>query len=388
MKRKVLVVVLIMVALASLLVACNSSANYDGMTKIVYELEGGSYMNCDLPVLQYYDFEKGSSNLIYDPTTLSRESVTKSGYNFLGWFKTKTGEGDGATYSDKWDFAKDKVGTEGITLYAGWELKVKYTYNVCYVDDNGDKQVLGTYSVKEGEEFDDRKKFANKRSGYTAYVHENGALLNGGYYLDAEYTIPVEGYKHPGGDTDRAIDVYAKYIKGEYTIVRTAKELEKAKTSSIYLDADIDMGGKTLVFDVYTKRTFEGNGHTISNFKLVYDLGDLQKNFENDTENAVYVSLFGKIADATVQNVKFKGVQLVVEGEFSKAQYVYVAPFCMTASGATVKSVTFEWTYKIVSLPSATAKINISDSGYQTADEASKNNWDLTLNIDETKTEE
>ena len=64
MKRKVLVVALITVALASLLVACNSSTSYDGMTKIVYELEGGSYMNCDLPVLQYYDFKSGTSNLI------------------------------------------------------------------------------------------------------------------------------------------------------------------------------------------------------------------------------------------------------------------------------------------------------------------------------------
>lgn len=383
MKRKVLVVALIMVALASLLVACNSSTNYDGMTKIVYELEGGSYMNCDLPVLQYYDFKAGSSNLIYDPTTLSRESVTKSGYNFLGWFKTKTGEGDTATYSGKWDFAKDKVGTDGITLYAGWELKVRYTYNVCYVDDNGEKQVLGTYTVKEGEEFDDRKKFANKRSGYTAYVHENGTLLNGGYYLDAEFTQPVEGYKHPGGDTDLAIDVYADYIKGEYTIVRSAKELEKAKSSNIYLDADIDMNGKTLSFDVYTK-TFEGNGHTISNFKLVYNLSDagLQKNFDNDAQNAIYVCLFKGLTNSTVQNVNFKDVQLVIEGTYSKAQYVYLAPLCMKATGATVKNVTFELTYQIVGLPiEGGTTFELSNEGYKQKDETSNfENFDITIN--------
>lgn len=385
MKRKVLVIALIMVALASLLVACNSSTNYDGMTKIVYELEGGSYMNCDLPVLQYYDFKAGSSNLIYDPTVLSQETVTREGYKFLGWYKTKTVNGNDVTYSDKWNFESDKVGTEGITLYAGWELKVKYSYNVCYVDDNGNKVVLGTYNVKAGEEFNDRTKYANRRSGYTAYVHQNGTMLNGGYYLDSDFKTPVEGYKHPGGEESLAIDVYAKYIKGEYTIVRSASDLMSAKSSSIYLDADIDMGGKTLSFDVYTKRTFEGNGHTVSNFKLAYNLSDTRPNFENGSQNAVYVCLFGEIVNSTIQNVNFTGVQLVIEGEYSKAQYVYLAPFCMTATGSTVKNVTFELSYEIVSLPQGDDTIfELSKEGYRQKDEAS-NFENFVPSINETK---
>lgn len=384
MKRKVLVIALIMVALASLFVACNSSTNYDGMTKIVYELEGGSYMNCDLPVLQYYDFKAGSSNLIYDPTVLSQETVQREGYKFLGWFKTKTVNGNDVTYSNKWDFESDKVGTEGVTLYAGWELKVKYSYNVCYIDDNGNKVVLGTYSVKAGEEFNDRKKFADKRSGYTAYVYQNGKLLNGGYYLDKELTESVEGYKHPGGSESRAIDVFAKYIKGEYTIVRSAKDLMLAKSSSIYLDADIDLNGQTLSFGVYNKKTFEGNGHTISNFKLAYNLSELEKNFDddNDTQNAVYVCLFRELVNSTVQNVNFKDVQLVIEGEFSKAQYVYVAPLCMKATGATVKDVTFDLTYEIVSLPIGENTVfELSKEGCRQKDETSKfERFDIEIN--------
>lgn len=384
MKRKVLVVALITVALASLLVACNSSTSYDGMTKIVYELEGGSYMNCDLPVLQYYDFKSGTSNLIYDPTVLSQEAVQREGYKFTGWFKTKTVDGNDVTYSDKWNFESDKVGTEGVTLYAGWELKVKYAYNVCYVDDNGNTKVLGTYSVKAGEEFNDRKKFANKRTGYTAYVHQNGKLLNGGYYLDPEFTKPAEGYKHPGGNESLTINVYAKYIKGEYTIVRSASELTLAKSSNIYLDADIDMGGKVLSFATYSKKTFEGNGHTVSNFKLAYNLSDasLEANFDNGSQNAVYVCLFKEIANSTIQNVNFKGVQLVIEGEFSKAQYVYVAPLCMSATGATVKNVTFELTYQIVGLPiGESTTFELSRDGYRQKDEASNfEGFDITIN--------
>ena len=372
MKRKVLVIALIMIALASLLVACNKSTNYDGMTKITYELEGGQYMNCELPILQYYDFQEGTSNLIYDPTTLSGESVKREGYKFTGWFKTKSGSGDSTTYSDKWDFESDKVGKDGVTLYAGWEFKVKYTYNVCYVDDNGNKVVLGSYSVKEGEVFDDyMSMFANDRLGYTPYTDTVDEILCKGYYFDPEFTQPVEGVGHPGGESDLAIDVYPKYIKGEYAIVRKASDLTLAKSDNIYLDADIDLGGKTLSFDTY-KKVFEGNGHTISNFNLVYNLNNLQPNFENGTSNAVYINLFKELNGATLRNVNFEGVTLEIEGEFSKAQYVYLSPLAMNVVNSTIENVTLKLQYTIKSLPSGDKTVfEIFGDGYRQKDDKS-----------------
>ena len=166
--------------------------------------------------------------------------------------------------------------------------------------------------------------------------------------------------------------------------MRSASELTLAKSSNIYLDADIDMGGKVLSFATYSKKTFEGNGHTISNFKLAYNLSDasLEANFDNGSQNAVYVCLFKEIANSTIQNVNFKGVQLVIEGEFSKAQYVYVAPLCMSATGATVKNVTFELTYQIVGLPiGESTTFELSGDGYRQKDEASNfEGFDITIN--------
>lgn len=366
MKRKVLVAALIMIALASLLIGCNSSTNYDGMTKITYELEGGSYMNCTLPVCQYYEFKEGTSNLIYDPLELSNESLSRNGYKFLGWFKSKSGSGDDTVYSDPWDFSTDKVGTDGVTLYAGWELDILYvyTYNVCYVE-NGEKVVLGNYKVKAGDAFNDSKEIANQREGYTPYTDYNGSLLNEGYYLDAELTQPVAGFKHPGGEADCAIDVYVKYIKGEYEIVRNAGDLINATSQSIYLDADIDMGGRTLSFDNYTKH-FEGNGHTVSNFKIKYAAKDdnLRVNLEDDgIKDALFVSLFDKMTGATVRNVTFKDATLTIQGKFRKVKHIYFAPLCMSVKDSTLEGVRFELTYEIKELPKDGTDFKLFESG-------------------------
>ncbi len=370
MKQKVFVVVLIIVALATLFVGCNSSKDLDGMTKIVYELEGGIYMNCELPIEQYYDFEEGSSNLIYSPETLSRKSVERAGYEFTGWYRTKTQNGDSVTYSDKWDFETDKVTTEGITLYAGWEPVIKFSYRVCYVDASGETVELGKYIVKAGDEFNDRKDYASKRSGdYTAYVFKNNGIQNEGYYLDKALTQPVAGYKHPGGDVDTCIDVYAKYIEGKWEIVRTANELATAKSKNIYLDADIDMGGKTLVFGTYSKN-FEGNGHTISNFTMPYNAGknDLKEDIDGTgSKKSVYVTLFDKLDGATIKNVNFVGGKVTIKGGMTGIENIYLAPLATNIVNSTVDNVSIAIEYKVESYPTSFDESNFTifgESGY------------------------
>lgn len=206
MKKKLLVTALMILSIACLLVACNNSTNYDGLTKITFEPEGGVYQNCTLPFYQYYDFKDGTTNLIREPLALSRKEFKKDGYTFVGWFKTRTEVDGKVTYSDMWDFATDKVGTDGVTLYAGWKRNVTYLYNVCYVDEQGQTQIVGSYDVSEGDEFDDYENYAAKRSGYTALVFadEDTRYMDDGYYLDAECAQPVKGYKHPGGEEDTA----------------------------------------------------------------------------------------------------------------------------------------------------------------------------------------
>ena len=118
MKIKKFLLGALLVLMAVLCVGCSASKNYDGKTKVVFELEGGTYQNCVRPIVHYYDFEDGTQNLIVEPSVLSNAEITKSGYHIEGWYQTKTQEGDEVVYSDKWDFATDKVDENGITLYA------------------------------------------------------------------------------------------------------------------------------------------------------------------------------------------------------------------------------------------------------------------------------
>jgi hypothetical protein len=67
-----------------------------------------------------------------------------------------------------WDFATDKMGKEGVTLYANWVKDVKHTYDICYLDESNKPVIVYSYSVSEGDKFKDLLSKANSRNGYTA----------------------------------------------------------------------------------------------------------------------------------------------------------------------------------------------------------------------------
>lgn len=332
---------------------CNASSDYDGKTKIVYELEGGTYKNCSSAIVQYYDFEEDTLNLIYSPQTLSRTEVKRDGFRFTGWFKNKTRDGDKAVYSDEWDFENDKVTTEGVTLYAGWKTLVTYTYNLCYVDENDEVKSLGVYEVNEGDEFEDFSGFAEKRPGnYTPFVYvKNGVQV--GYYKDKECTQTIAGYRHPGGETDLQIDVYVKYIEGRYALVSTASQLTSSLGRNVYLLNDIDLGGKAFKVESFTK-TLEGNGHKIYNFTVPYrsNKSDLSADIDGVGATSVYASIFGTLNNATIKNVAFEGATLTIDGGMPTITNIYIAPLAKELEGCTIENVGVSMTYKIVKTPS------------------------------------
>ena len=151
MKRIVCSILLVFSLLC--LISCKEEENYDGQVMVTFHLEGGTYMNCTRPVVLYFDFQTGEDNYICSPTDLTRKEITKSGYDLAGWYRTKIENGDEVSYADPFDFENDKVDENGITLYALWEKKVKYAYNVCYYNSNNELIVLGTYNVKAGDKW-------------------------------------------------------------------------------------------------------------------------------------------------------------------------------------------------------------------------------------------
>lgn len=362
-KITVLISILMLAMLAVLLFGCSSNTyvNMDGKTKVVFELEGGFFQNCEGIVTYFYDIPEDGEMLIYSPQTLSSRDVTRNKYVFKGWFKTKTVNGNNAIYSDEWNFETDTIDKNGVTLYAKWEPLIKHTYEVCYLDENNEKVVLGEYTVNQGSKFEDWNKFAASRIGYTVL----GFTDEEGNPWDSTFT-------HPGGEETTVVSVYVNYIKGRYTVVENGAQLVKAltRTTNIYLKSDVDCNGQVLNFKNY-KGTFIGNGHTVSNFKVWYtarkdDLGE---------DNITYASILGNAENAVVTDVTFDNVLLEFETSLSTTKGICIAPLATSLTECTLTNVSVNnMTIKIKKLPgnlSEDSLVIISDKPIDKVDDAS-----------------
>lgn len=372
--RKVIVFGLLLFALVSLS-SCRNEDKYSGKTEVIFELEGGTYQNCTAPVKYYYDLNEGK--FIVEPSNITDSKVERSGYELMGWYKTKKIDGTEVTYEDEWNFTEDEISEEGVTLYAYWKKVYKYTFNVCYYDENNELQTLGSYSVKANDKFSDYLNYANKRLGYTPL----------GFY--DEEGNEITNLTHPGGNQDLAINVFVKYIKGTYKIVKNASELKAAKNQNIYLMADIDMNGEALNFGDY-KSSFIGNGYTISNFTVNYTASrdSLVEDFTDSNKKSLCISLFGNTDGAHIENVTFKDAKLVVTTTLSTTFRIYVAPLSMSTKNSSFENVSFIGTYDYTRLPSnfnvEENLIFITDQAYYINDGTSTFN-DIVLDVNNLK---
>jgi lipoprotein len=372
--RKVIVFGLLLFALVSLS-SCRNEDKYSGKTEVIFELEGGTYQNCTAPVKYYYDLNEGK--FIVEPSNITDSKVERSGYELMGWYKTKKIDGTEVTYEDEWNFTEDEISEEGVTLYAYWKKVYKYTFNVCYYDENNELQTLGSYSVKANDKFSDYLNYANKRLGYTPL----------GFY--DEEGNEITNLTHPGGNQDLAINVFVKYIKGTYKIVKNASELKAAKNQNIYLMADIDMNGEALNFGDY-KSSFIGNGYTISNFTVNYTASrdSLVEDFTDSNKKSLCISLFGNTDGAHIENVTFKDAKVVVTTTLSTTFRIYVAPLSMSTKNSSFENVSFIGTYDYTRLPSnfnvEENLIFITDQAYYINDGTSTFN-DIVLDVNNLK---
>ena len=257
MKRKILIItvaVALFAALTVLLSGCAGSSDpTEGKNVVTFVVNGGilSYGTSSTDGSINYAYHPGT--YVKDPLGFPNYKISRNGYIFTGWYTSPD-----CKPNEKWNFDKT-LDVEKLTLYAGWEVAIKYTYSVNYVD--GDNTVsLGIYEVSAGEKFDDWRRFADNRENYTAY----------GYYSDPECTTPWNSSStHPGGDVDLDIPVYVNYIEGNWKIVDSFEKLKSALDSgNVYLVADIDCGGAELHVSDDFNAIFEGNGFKVTNFTV------------------------------------------------------------------------------------------------------------------------
>ena len=282
MKKKLIFIAVL--ALTILLSGCGRDEyDLDGKNIVTFETNGGMINYGTSSTNSKINFAYHPGTYILDPATLPNYTVSRNGYDFTGWYTSADCKPD-----EKWDFTRT-FDTETLVLYAGWKKSIEYSYTMYYTA--GESTVsLGKYSVLAGDGFEDWRKFAANRTGYTAI----------GFFSDAECLTPWDfEYTHPGGDSDLDIPVYVKYIEGNWQLVDSFAKLKSALSSgNVYLTANIDCGGAELPMRDFNK-TFEGNGYTVSNFTVV----------KGGTIINPSVAIFKSLgSSAEVNNVNFTGV--------------------------------------------------------------------------------
>lgn len=337
MKFKKILFVCFSLFIIQLVTGCNNNSDEPKGVKIIYELEGGVYKNCLNPIRFYFEFGEEDMMYIQDPTTLTNDAVTRSGYTLEGWYTDKN-------YTKKWDFDKDQVSKEGITLYAKWKKNIIYKYNVCYYDKQNILQIINSYEVQAGEKFNDYLNYAKKR---------NDGLYTPIRFLNESGEVWDENFTHPGGDSNLDINVIVEYIEGDFALVSTAEELRQNKNRNIYLLNDIDLGGEEFPLKDYRYKLV-GNGKTISNCIVTTNPTKygLSVDHTQDDQNSLYVSLFGNIKNATIIDVTFDNVVFEIKSTFTNTYKIYVSPICTKLENCIIDKVTINVTYKCVELPS------------------------------------
>ena len=345
-------------------VVINTTYKYGtvGTAKAVFYLEGGICQNTNERVSYLYSFDGTQiSTLIVDPNVLEtdpQDQIVKNGYHIEGWYQTKIENPDGTVeYADKWDFAKDKMTLDGVTLYAKWEINRLYTYELYYLNAKGEEVLLDSYEVKEGEKFNDLFLDNKTVEGYTSLG-----------YLDATKEEWDTSFTHPGGDEDLAIKVYLNLIEGEYTVVKTKRQFKSAlsKGENIYLMSDIDYDDE-MCFDSYSG-TILGNNHTISNVEIDYDTSKsgLQGSLDDlkGTSDHLYIALFFELKNATIKDLKFENVLIDINTNYSQIKYLVVAPLAIVASNTTIENVTMTGRITFTKTPNSENEIVLNDFFY------------------------
>jgi uncharacterized repeat protein (TIGR02543 family) len=326
MKRKHLLFFGMLIALLTLVfTGCGKQEqSLEGKNIVTFELQGGTleYSTASTNTKINYAYEPGT--FILDPVEFNNYKLYRAGYIFTGWYTSENCEP-----STKWDFENNTIDQEKLTLYAGWKKAIIYSYTVYYMD-GATPVALGKYEVNEGDKFEDWRKYANERDGYTPIAFYSDSTLETPWSADTA---------HPGGETDMDIAVYADYIECVWELVGNFTSLRSAinGNKNVYLTCDIDCAGSELFNRVTYSGVFNGNGYTVSNFTVA----------KFGTTRNPACSMFETLGKgAEIKNVSFTGVVYDFTGVSATANSYKVAALALSATEAKIFGVTVSGTVK------------------------------------------
>ena len=244
---------------------------------------------------------------------------------------------------EKVDFTKTLADGDHWSICADWdEMSRLHIKLVC--DDLGENEKIAGLSMDSKqveyehgdivwEDFFEGEEDKVQSLGMAPFTVNENAFTFVEYYTDEECTQFVS-WPIAWNENDQVI--YAKYIKGDWNIIKKAEDVSDIFTRTIgeddkfYLIQDIDCAGVTTAENINTFRgELQGNGFKIKNLTVA----------QSKDKNPSY-ALFGDIKEtAKIENVIFENVTVKFATDIlGNAQNMYFLFFAMEM-GATVSNV-------------------------------------------------
>lgn len=362
--KKALISILLVIMSAFVFVGCQVGITmedlidrYDIKARVTYFANGGMFESTPGKDQKEMYYKAGSvaTNIGSDDVTVTSGSVSISRpeHVFEGWYFVNVTEGENpapiggnlgdAELTEPVDFSVRLQDGDHWYVAAKWQSKEKVNvYLTC--DENATIEVDGvTY---ENDSY--VTKFAFESSGIVGQPDlETGPLVTEGYtflnyYYDKAGTQPVQWpieKSEEGGD----VTVYAKYLTGEWTILRDAEAVKNFFTTGMgakknyCIPEDIDCSEESgTIMGRNFAATFEGFGFTIKNLNL-------KKTAQIKQGNTV--SPFGTFQDtACMKNVTFENMSVTYSSVFSFSAYAICSGI---KEGASFENVSFDVTMQV-----------------------------------------
>lgn len=311
----------------------NDAESYTVSVK--FDANGGFFATNTSVIVDSYDISglktdsSGNVNIaLLEPDNAVRGidayTATNPDHFLAGWYAQRTGVEGSYTYSQKWDFAADRLPVKAdgaysaeepvLTLYAVWVP----VFNIEFYD-IASGELLNTYTFNptQGNEF--QLPAWNEETGAIemySFPAREGYTFAEAYYDEAgAQAVNTETLVHPG-TVDEATGVaqnptlklYTAWTEGEWYQIYTAQQfLENASVSGNYeILADLDFEGEiwpTSLMHGNFSGTIRGNGHTFKNITV-----------EQTNNSKVNTGLFGTLTEtASITDLTFDNTVLTIK---------------------------------------------------------------------------
>lgn len=343
--------------------------------QVTYYANGGAFEDNTKVKNIYYKSGQLAFNVGKNQLASGSTKILRDDHEFIGWYQVeldengqpKLDENGDMILGDEVDFNVPLGKNEHWSVCASWKILPKVKVKLVCEDNeqlevadgdttivykNGD--VIKDYSFVNGEVVSTSKAPAtDKNDAYTFYD----------FYADEACTTAVEWpIKEPEivDENDVHVYIYAKYIKGSWTFVKTAEDVKSmfSNTTSkyhYYLRNDIDCEGLKISTVSLFNCELQGNGYTISNLEV-------EKSSANATTK---LALFGEIdKNAKIENVNFSDIQITYS-TFPDAMINAYLVFTALSKDAVITNVSIdaEVTIKLVGNKAFVANIPVSSDG-------------------------